>query len=964
MKRPLQALATTPSRPSRILIMNLLFSAAIFLVVCFRLYALYSPTIMPDELGYWSAGAFFSGRRWTDVMPLSPYYSYGYGFLLAPLFFLQSPVAMFRGAVVLNAVFLVCAYFAAQKVAHLLFGHISVYFRQLVCFALSVYSYLVYNAQGTQPDVVMVLVYWLLIWCLLAFVRTPTGGKASLLALIGTFLFILHMRNLGVLIALAIVLLLLTIAKKVPPKYALLFGGILIGLLCAATILKNYYSAQIWVSSDRLNINNTSSVFSSVFGIFSAEGLLTLCMNILGRIFYLGSSTFFLFYWAVFVMLRDLWQAAHKKSSSAFHSVEFFLLLAMLGEIGISCLFAIQPSRMDHILYGRYHEQVLMPLLLFGLFRLRSLPRAKSFLPASLLLHFSCSAILFDYINRSALYTNDATPSSMAGVAGFLFPNVDNVLRYTYIAALFSAIIFLIFFLLLLLRRRNMVAWVLSILCLCWIGVGTNAASYIFYSRTEAKASFYELVSFTENNFPTSDYYYLMSDGFTDGDQIISSENIAMLGRKFFFPRTQLHLISERELTDLLAQGNTDAVIFVENIFVSGSGLEKEFFPAYQCGSTELWVSSSVNLPSSVYRELIDRRLGGAGLTFSLEFSPLLDDEGETAAGMILDSYQPKDDSAGEMAKVGIRYVQVTSRTLAEKMIAAGIPLEEHFFLPLHYAAAELNTNGHTPNRADEAIALRGGQMQFGPYCTLGRGVYRVTVRGENLLDHARVRVQSGAGAHVRNIVLEQAGEDKVVYQLTLDDDASEIEFCVQALDTATVTVAGVDVELLNEGSEEILPADRLPPALLRDEEGWTPVTRAMQQQIEALTGRRTDTNTYGAPRGLDLAAMVLDGDAEFETGAAVLRQGGVLRGPGEALEAGTYRVTVTGENLTRAEFSLLTGGGGTKVPVQYLSSTPEKVVYLVTLDAAVPDAEYAAYSTDAAYRVTITGIQVEQAVG
>lgn len=964
MKRPQHALAATPSRQPRILITNLLFSAAIFLVVCFRLYALYSPTVMPDELGYWSAGSFFSGHPWTDVMPLSPYYSYGYGFLLAPLFLLQSPVAMFRGAVVLNAALLVCAYFVAQKVAHLLFAHISIYFRQLACFALSVYSYLVYNAQGTQPDVAMVLVYWLLVWCLLTFIRTPTWGRASLLALIGTFLFILHMRNLGVLIALAMVLLLLALAKKIPPKYALLFGVLLAGLLCAATILKTYYSAQTWGSSDRLDINNTSSVFSSVLGIFSAEGLLTLCMNVLGRIFYLGCSTFFLFYWAVFVMLRDLWQAVRKKNLSAFHTVEFFLLLTMLGEIGISCLFAIQPSRMDHILYGRYHEQVLMPLLLFGLFRLRSLPRVKSFLPVGLLVHFSCSAALFHYINQSSLNKSDTTPSSMAGMSGFLFPDVDNVLRYTYIAALLSAVIFLIFFLLLSFRKRHMVAWVLGILCLCWVGVGNNAATNIFYSRAEAKLAFYELASFAEENFPHNDYYYLMSDRFTEGDQIISSENIVMLGRKFFFPRTQLHLIGESDLSKLLAQKDANTIIFVEEAFVSSNGLETEFFPVYQCGSTELWAPSSVDLPTSIYEELIVRRLSGAGLTFSAAFSSLTDNEGEVAAGMILDNYQPKDDSVGEMAKAGIRYVQVTNRALAEKMIAAGIPLEEHLFLPLRYTAAELKTNGHAPNRADEPIALRNGLVQFGPYCTLGKGVYRITVEGSGFAEHTKVRVQSGVGGKDHDIVLEQASEDKVVYQLPLEGAFENLEFCMTGIDSETVKISSLTIELLDAGSEEIIPADRLPLAQLRDEDGWTPVTAAMQQQIEALTGRHMDTNTYAAARALDLAAMVLDGDAAFSDGAVALRQGGVLRGPGEALDAGTYRVTVTGDNLTRAEFSLLTGGGETKVPVQYLSSTPGKVVYLVTLGAEVPDAEYAAYSTDTAYPVTITGIQVEQAVG
>ena len=79
----------------RLFILNFLYAAIIVAAVCLRLGQLYSPTVMPDELGYWSAGAFFSGHLWTDVMPLSPYYSYGYGLILAPLFFLQSPVVMF-----------------------------------------------------------------------------------------------------------------------------------------------------------------------------------------------------------------------------------------------------------------------------------------------------------------------------------------------------------------------------------------------------------------------------------------------------------------------------------------------------------------------------------------------------------------------------------------------------------------------------------------------------------------------------------------------------------------------------------------------------------------------------------------------------------------------------------------------------------------------------------------------------
>ena len=948
----------------RLFILNFLYAAIIVAAVCLRLGQLYSPTVMPDELGYWSAGAFFSGHLWTDVMPLSPYYSYGYGLILAPLFFLQSPVVMFRAAVLVNAAVLVASFLVAQKLFRLLFPHVSLYFRQFIAFVLSVYSYLIYNAQGTQPDSIMVFIYWLLVWCLIRIIRAPSYGKACVLALLCSFLFVMHMRNIGIIIALCMVLLLLVFAKKIPLKYVLAFGGVLAVLLCLATFIKSYYSGQIWAESDRLAINNTSSVFSSIFSLFTLDGLRSLLMNFLGRIFYLGCSTFLLFYWACFVVLRDLWRAIKQKSFSAFHATEFFVFLVMLGEIGISCLFVITPTRMDHVLYGRYHEQVLLPLVLFGLFRLKQLPRSKHFLPASLLVHFISASVLFAYLQTVSLADHDPTPSSMAGVAGFLFPAAENNLRYTYIAAFLSAAVFLLLYMILLTPYKKRVLCTLALISVSWIFVGNHMATNIFYARTESKQVFSHLASFIKEALPQKQYYYLMTDDYLEADAMFSSENATLLERKFFFPRDDLHLISERDVASLAEKYPENSAVLVEQFFVNSSGLEDNFFPLQQFGSTELWVSLSCNLPAQTYHDRVESRLSGAGLTFSAAFSSLTDNEGEVAAGMILDNYQPKDDSVGEMAKAGIRYVQVTNRALAEKMIAAGIPLEEHLFLPLCYTAAELKTNGHAPNRADEPIALRNGLVQFGPYCTLGKGVYRITVEGSSFAEHTKVRVQSGVGGKDHDIVLEQASEDKVVYQLPLEGAFENLEFCMTGIDSETVKIFSLTIELLDADSEEIIPADRLPLAQLREEDGWTPVTAAMQQQIEALTGRHMDTNTYAAARALDLAAMVLDGDAAFSDGAVALRQGGVLRGPGEALDAGTYRVTVTGDNLTRAEFSLLTGGGETKVPVQYLSSTPGKVVYLVTLGAEVADAEYAAYSTDTAYPVTITGIQVEQAVG
>lgn len=939
--------------------------ALIFLTVCAALGKLYAPTIMPDEMGYWCAGAFFSGNLWTDVMQTSPYYSFGYGLILAPLFWLfEDPVWMFRTAIILNAAFLSGAFLLAQSMARSLFPRHSSALRRLVCLCLTLYSYQVYNAQGTQPDAVIVFFYWLLVWLLLRYLRGPRLYHLAGMAVVSCYLFSLHMRNLGILVALSLVLVLLAFLKRVPWRHVASIAAMV--ALCAGLVIfvKNYYSGQIWQGSEFLTINNTTSAFGSVLSLFTLQGLLNLLVNFLGRVFYLGCSTFFLFYWAVFIIVRDLWRAVKRKDLAVFHIMEFFALLTMLGEIGISCLFMIEPTRTDHVLYGRYHEQVLGPLLMFGLMRLQGLRSTRYFMPVSIASHLTASGLLFAYFRAFNLEAV-LSPPSMAGVLGFFSPtDVSVVVRYTFSLAMFSAFIFLIFYLLLCIPKRQMVAIILTTVAAAWVILGYQAANLIFYSRTEAKAVFYELTRDMQQMWQDAEICYVVSDGHDDPANVFSNENFTLLGRKFCFPRTRMQIVTIRELLEMELPANGHRMVLLEDLFMDSSPLEEDYLPLLQGGSTQVLVPKDTSISVQLYAQLIEARQATGGLTFSAAFSSLTDNEGEVAAGMILDNYQPKDDSVGEMAKAGIRYVQVTNRALAEKMIAAGIPLEEHLFLPLRYTAAELKTNGHAPNRADEPIALRNGLVQFGPYCTLGKGVYRITVEGSGFAEHTKVRVQSGVGGKDHDIVLEQASEDKVVYQLSLEGAFENLEFCMTGIDSETVKISSLTIELLDAGSEEIIPADRLPLAQLRDEDGWTPVTAAMQQQIEALTGRHMDTNTYAAARALDLAAMVLDGDAAFSDGAVALRQGGVLRGPGEALDAGTYRVTVTGDNLTRAEFSLLTGGGETKVPVQYLSSTPGKVVYLVTLGAEVPDAEYAAYSTDTAYPVTITGIQVEQAVG
>ncbi len=658
---------------------QLLGIAVIVLAVCARLGQLYGPTIMPDELGYWSAGAFFSGRAWSDVMPLSPYYSYGYGLVLAPLFALDSPVAMFRAAVALNALFVVLSFFVAQHLTRLLFPGTSRSLSWLTSLSLSVYSYLIYNSQGTQPDALMVLIYWLAVWGFTALFQKPSFINAILLALAAVFLFLLHMRNLGVIIALGLVLGFFCLARKLPWRVFLCFSLLVLAGLVLAFWFKGLYTALVWQGSQAASVNSAGGQVDKILAVFSPQGLLLLFCNVLGRLFYLGCSTFFLFYWAVFTLVKSLWHSLRVRQVDLLCAVQLLVLLAMLGEIGISCLFTMDATRMDHILYGRYNEQVLGPFLLMSLIYLKDLVDNRRFFLGSLMFHGASAVVLFAFLSAAGLTATDLTPASIAGTAGFWYPADSSIItRYTLWAGLFSTVIFLVIWALLRLRGKG-VFFALTCASVCWLGVGSHAASAIFYSQSEAKAAFSQLAQQVTQTMMERDIYYVMHDDYRQPEAMIGIENITLLSRKFFFPDLPMRLVEESHL-DSLAQ-DPNAAVISEEIFISSSSLSGHFFPAFQRGSTAVWLSESAQMPADYYMHLIDDRLGGVGLVFSADLTPIQDDTGQIAAGMALPAYLPQDDSPLELAKSGVRYVQITNRLLAEKMMEAGIPLELHFAL-------------------------------------------------------------------------------------------------------------------------------------------------------------------------------------------------------------------------------------------------------------------------------------------
>ena len=66
--------------------------ALIMLLVLFLFQNTYCIKIIPDEFGYWSAGAYlYSFEAWHDISIVQNYYGFGYGFILG--FLLNLPLS-------------------------------------------------------------------------------------------------------------------------------------------------------------------------------------------------------------------------------------------------------------------------------------------------------------------------------------------------------------------------------------------------------------------------------------------------------------------------------------------------------------------------------------------------------------------------------------------------------------------------------------------------------------------------------------------------------------------------------------------------------------------------------------------------------------------------------------------------------------------------------------------------------
>lgn len=347
----------------------------ILFLVCFFGYNIskaYGFIFFPDEFGYWAYAAKAAGYDWSEMVSLGSYYSYGYSLILFPIFkFCNDSVVAYRIAVTLNFVLLGATFFVLLTIAKKIFEDRE--YATLTTMIAVFYPSWLFYAKTTMVETVLMTLFVAISALLYFYLEKNKLSTLVILVVALVYIHFLHMRAIGITIAGLLTLVLYFLLQNGKIKQFLITVGIGVLVLMGGFALKEMVQTWLYASAsaETIHINDYAGQLEKVFYIFSKEGMIQFICGLVGKVLYLGLSSFGLAYWGIWYVLKEVWslgkQIIKGKERDTKRIFYLFILLATVGETLINTVFNIRPIRVDSITYGRYHEFVLPILMLLGM---------------------------------------------------------------------------------------------------------------------------------------------------------------------------------------------------------------------------------------------------------------------------------------------------------------------------------------------------------------------------------------------------------------------------------------------------------------------------------------------------------------------------------------------------------------------------------------------------------------------
>lgn len=408
---------------------------------------IYGFYIMPDEYTYWAYAAYYAGYDWSETVALGPYFSYGYAFLLYPVFItFNNPVMAYRVAIWINIFILLLVYALLIKIGKSALTEENE--NMTVYAAVSIFfpCYFFY-AQTTMAETLILLLYVVVCRLMQKYLENNSVVTLVVLIVVMMYLYIVHMRTVGVLVSALFVLLPYFGQIKNGKKHlalCIMLSGFM--FICANALKdRSYHELYAGINPEFVIENDYGGQLDKIKYLFNIDGLYDFVVGLSGKVLYLGLASFGLFYFGVIRLIRN----AKKK----IFSLETFIIMTVVSQIGISALYLLTFREISDYTYGRYNEFVLSMPMIYGLCEVREIVRGKKYkkIALSLTLISVMQLIVTVMVVRQTIKTNAGVfqgffitgisylyDESNFSVAGFY------TTAYLFLTALMLAVFFLI----------------------------------------------------------------------------------------------------------------------------------------------------------------------------------------------------------------------------------------------------------------------------------------------------------------------------------------------------------------------------------------------------------------------------------------------------------------------------------------------------------------------------------------
>lgn len=326
----------------------------------------YGFLIFPDEYTYWTYAATAAGYDWSAITSLGAYYSYGYSMILIPIFYCcKNPVTAYRVAVGVNFVLLLLAFFCLSKTSGKMQSDKKV---PVVLFSAAVifYSGHLFSAQMTLTEILIMMLYIAAGSLLYQYLENNSVVSLVFLILTLIYTYVVHMRTVGVLLSALVVLLFHMLSGRGRKRHLIWLIGLMAVLLIASDLVKEWSYVRVFGGLNRelVSGNDYSGQLAKIRYLFTLSGFYDTVVHILGKILYLGLSTFGLFYFGIYGLVRTLLSGQAKPANRSFSA---YILLTVAAQIVIATIYLLTLGEISDYTYGRYNEFILPYVMLAGM---------------------------------------------------------------------------------------------------------------------------------------------------------------------------------------------------------------------------------------------------------------------------------------------------------------------------------------------------------------------------------------------------------------------------------------------------------------------------------------------------------------------------------------------------------------------------------------------------------------------